>query len=152
MIFIVPAEIEDARELTNVCIKAFEEDKLLYGEMPPKLDTVMWHKQNILAGQYYKIIEDNIIVGGIKLFHLQNGYMRVGTIYIDPDYQNRGIGSEALKFIENQFSKVKIWSLDTPYKSYRNHHFYEKLGYSRVGEEKPDPGKEFCLYVYEKKV
>ncbi len=41
---------------------------------------------------------------------------------------------------------------ETPYKSYRNHHFYEKLGYSRVGEEKPDPGKEFCLYIYEKKV
>ena len=77
---------------------------------------------------------------------LKQSIWRVGTIYIDPDYQNRGIGSEALKFIENQFSNVKIWSLDTPYKSYTNHHFYEKLGYSRVGEEKPNPGNEFSMY------
>ncbi len=152
MTFIIPAEIKDANELRNVCIKAFEEDKLLYGERPPELDTTIWHKRNIAEGLYYKIIEDNIIVGGLKLFLLQDGHMRLGTIYIDPDYQNRGIGSKTLKFIENQFPNVKKWSLDTPYKSYRNHHFYEKLGYSRVGEEKPEPDNEFCLYVYEKRV
>jgi len=45
---------------------------------------------------------------------------------------------------------VKKWSLDTPYLSYRNHHFYEKMGYKKVGETQLEKGSKFRLFEYEK--
>jgi GNAT superfamily N-acetyltransferase len=147
---IIPAEVKDSTELMNICIRAFDEDKKLYGAIPPNMEKVMWHRQNIKSGFYYKIIENGSIVGGIKLFNLGKGHMRLGAIYIDPDYQNRHIGSTALEFIERKFPDTKKWSLDTPYKSYRNHYFYEKLGYTKIAEEHPEKDKEFVLFIYEK--
>ncbi len=150
MTVIIPAEEKDATDLRNICIKAFEEDKKLYGTMPPNMEKVTWHRQNIESGLYYKIIEEGKIVGGIKLFNSGNGHMRLGTIYIDPDYQNKHIGTEAITIIEREFPDINKWSLDTPYKSYRNHHFYEKLGYKKIAEEHPEQNKEFTLFIYEK--
>ncbi len=150
MTVIIPAEEKDATGLRNICIKAFEEDKKLYGTMPPNIEKVSWHRQNIKSGLYYKIIEEGKIVGGIKLFNSGKGHMRLGTIYIDPDYQNKHIGTEAITIIEREFPDINKWSLDTPYKSYRNHHFYEKLGYKKIAEEHPEQNKEFTLFIYEK--
>lgn len=150
MAVIIPAEEKDATGLRNICIKAFEEDKKLYGTAPPNMEKVTWHRQNIESGLYYKIIEEGKIVGGIKLFNSGKGHMRLGTIYIDPGYQNKHIGTEAITIIEREFPDINKWSLDTPYKSYRNHHFYEKLGYKKIAEEHPEQNKEFTLFIYEK--
>nr|WP_269809269.1 hypothetical protein [Enterovibrio nigricans] len=38
----------------------------------------------------------------------------------------------------------------TPYKAYRNHYFYEKLGYQKLGEFHPDPDDEFRVFEYQK--
>jgi GNAT superfamily N-acetyltransferase len=99
---------------------------------------------------YYKITHLDKIIGGIKLFDLGNNHFNLGTIYIDPVYQNMKISTKAIKFIEEEYPDVKIWSLDTPYKSYRNHYLYEKLGYVKVGEERPEQDRDFYLYLYEK--
>lgn len=142
----------DAKILREIAIKAFQDDYNTYGSMPPEIDTIGWHKSNIKSGMYYKIIYENKIVGGIKLFDLKNLHFRLGAIFIEPDYQNKKIGTEAIKFIEREYPNVKKWSLDTPYKSYRNHYLYEKLGYKKVAEEYPEQNKEFCLYIYEKHI
>jgi len=64
-----------------------------------------------------------------------------------------GIGAKAIKFLEQEFPEAKVWGLDTPYKSYGNHHFYEKMGYVKVRETEPINDKcGFYLYVYEKKM
>ncbi len=152
MTVILPAEIRDAEILREVCIKAFEEDKSMYGLMPPDIDKISWHKCNIDRGLYYKIVVNNEIVGGVKLFSINTRHYRVGTIYITPEHQNNNIGTEVINFIEGEYPQVKKWSLDTPYKSFRNHHFYEKLGYIKIGEEHPNQGSEFCLYLYEKNI
>jgi len=140
----------DVELLRDIALKAFRDDSILYGKMPPDIDSVKWHIMHIKSGMYYKIIYERKTVGGIKLFDFGNGHFRLGTIYIDPDYHNKKIGTEAISLIEKQFSHVKKWSLDTPYKSYRNHHFYEKLGYVKIGEECPEHDKEFYLFKYEK--
>jgi len=42
-----------------------------------------------------------------------------------------------------------VWTLDTPDYATRNHHFYEKFGYVRVGSE---PVEDFMLLAYEKHI
>jgi GNAT superfamily N-acetyltransferase len=147
---IIIAESEDARELRDVALKAFQDDYILYGSFPPDFDTIEFHKSNIESGMYFKIITDGKIIGGIKVFDLGSNHFRLGTIFIDPDFQNKKIGSTAIEFIEKKFPHAKKWSLDTPYKSYRNHYLYEKFGYVKVGEEYPEQNNEFCLFIYEK--
>ena len=67
------------------------------------------------------------------------------------EYQDRGIGSQAMNFIFSNYKNVTKWSLETPYRSFRNHHFYEKQGFVKVGEYKPyDNHNEFVLFKYEK--
>lgn len=43
--------------------------------------------------------------------------------------------------------------LHTPYKNFRNHHFYEKMGYKKIGETQPKEDKNgFYLFEYEKRI
>ena len=39
-----------------------------------------------------------------------------------------------MQLIESEFPEAMEWSLDTPHLNGKNHHFYEKLGYIKVGE------------------
>ncbi|MCL9777185.1 hypothetical protein [Vibrio methylphosphonaticus] len=55
-----------------------------------------------------------------------------------------------MELIENEYSHVPVWNLVTPYKAYRNHHFYEKLGYRKVGEVQPNPDNDFKVFEYQK--
>lgn len=146
------AHEEDAEILKEIGLKAFAEDKKEYGSFPQGIDSIDWHISQIKSGMYYKIIFEGRIVGGIRVFDMKEGHYRLGSIYLLPEFQNRGIGHQTMKFIENRFPDAQKWSLDTPSKSFRNHYFYEKHGYVKVGEVQPDKGLEFYLFLYEKTV
>ncbi|OAB32511.1 hypothetical protein PMSD_16105 [Paenibacillus macquariensis subsp. defensor] len=60
--------------------------------------------------------------------------MHLDKLFIHKDYQGKGIGISSMLFIEQQFANVMIRTLYTPHLSFRNHHFYEKLGYEKVKE------------------
>lgn len=140
----------DAKVLRDVAIKAFEDDRVKYGSMPPGIETLEWHLAKVRNGMYYKIILENRIIGGINLYNLGNGHFRLGAIFIEPEYQNQGIGTKAIDFIENTYPHIKRWSLDTPYQNYKNHDFYERQGYVKVDEIKPVNDIDFWLFEYVK--
>jgi GNAT superfamily N-acetyltransferase len=97
---------------------------------------------------YYKILDDKRIIGGFIVFNQGGGVCHLGRIYLDPDFQDRGIGGQAIEFIEKLFPAAKKWTLDTPSWAVRNHHFYEKHGYVKVGEQPLGP--DMVLFLYEK--
>jgi GNAT superfamily N-acetyltransferase len=142
----------DAIELTGVAIRAFGDDKVKYGSYPPGIDTVKQHITFMKIADYFKIIKDNIIIGGMIVFHDRAGNYTLGSIFLEPAAQNHGIGKQAIDFLERFFPSAKKWSLDTPYLNFRNHHFYEKMGYKKVGEMLPHKNNDFCLFLYEKKM
>lgn len=149
MIHFKKANISDAEEIVELKVRAFSEEVLLYGFGPPGYDSVEKEKKLIENGFYYKILDNSKIIGGIIIFDKGNGHFRLGGLFIDLDYQNKGVGTKSIEFIEKEFSKVKKWSLETPYLSYRNHHFYEKMGFKKIGETYPQEN-EFNLFEYEK--
>ena len=84
---------------------------------------------------YFKFVKEGKIIGGIGIYDKGDLHYRIGSLsYLDLDYQNQGIGSLAMNFIEKEFAYVLKWTLETPYKSYINHHFYEKFGLKKIGE------------------
>ena len=61
-----------------------------------------------------------------------------------PDYQNQGIGSQAMTFLEETYPHINQWTLDTPVWAKRNQRFYEKHGYVKTGTMM---GGELVLYT-----
>ena len=150
MIKFIKAKFEDAEKLTEVQIKTFDDDaRRFFGQPnggPPSYNSVKWQLMIMRKGIYYKILDENTIIGGIIVFKVKPGHYNLGRIYIDPEYQDKGIGTQAMNFVESTFSDAQKWTLETPKLAYRNHHFYEKLGYIRVGNDGPDG------YSYEKRL
>jgi GNAT superfamily N-acetyltransferase len=144
------AAAEDAEALVRVQIAAFHHDSVLYPDVeiggPPGYDSVEHALTKIRDEVYYAIRADGHIVGGIVVFDKGAGHWHLDLIYIDPAYHDRGIGSQALPFLEETHHASK-WTLDTPSWAVRNRHFYEKFGYVKVGEE-VYPG--ITLIAYEK--
>lgn len=145
---------EDIEKLIEIAVRAFEKDLINYGAIPPGIDTAEWHSVKIMGGMYYKILCDSVVVGAMNLYIREESHYRLGSIFIDPEYQNLGIGSKAIAFIEDKYKHVKKWSLDTPFKNSENQKFYEGKGYKKIGESKIDipGGKLFILFDYEKSI
>lgn len=142
----------DAETLVGVQVAAFHDDTRLYGvELggPPGYDSVEVMLGKIREDECYKILYDGQIVGVIILFGRGEGHFHLDVIAIHPDYHNRGIGAQAMQFIEQAYP-AKLWTLDTPLYALRNQHFYEKCGYARVGESTEPDG--LILIAYEKRV
>lgn len=152
MINFTITERKDAEILRDISVKAFNDDLKKYGSLPPGIDTINWHTSKVGNGMYYKILVDDTIVGGMKLFDRGNNDFRLGAIFISPAYQNQGIGSKAIKFIETEYNHIKKWTLDTPYLNTRNHKFYEKHGYKKIDEIQPQKDVEFYLFIYQKEL
>jgi GNAT superfamily N-acetyltransferase len=142
------ASAVDAEALKNMSIIAFTSDFKQYGSFPPHIQSVEWHLSQIEKGHYYKIKYNGEMVGGICLILQGASLVKIKYVFIAESFQNKRIGSQAMKLIEGHYSNVATWSLVTPYKAYRNHHFYEKLGYVKIREIQPDPNDEFKVFKY----
>ena len=142
----------DAQALVNVQIRAFHDDARLYPGVeiggPPGYDSLDEMIKTLASYHCHKIVCDGLIVGGLVVFDCGHGHFHLDRIFIDPDYHNRGIGTQAMEFIEATYPASK-WSLDTPIWSVRNHHFYEKLGFVRIKEV---PADGITLLYYEKQL
>ncbi len=147
------ATAADAEALVKVQIAAFHDDARLYPgvEMggPPGYDSVENMLQKIREDECYKIMDEGQTIGGIILFEKEQGHFHLDVLCIEPAYHNRGIGTRAMQFIEQTYPATR-WTLHTPTYAIRNQHFYEKLGYVKVGEE-PE-GDDITLIVYEKQL
>ncbi len=134
----------DAKTLAIISGRAFDND-VNYGAPgpggPPGYKHEMWQIRMMTRGQYYKIIQDEeapLIIGGFIVFQNSYGDCELGRIFIEPEYQNQGIGTQAMAFMEKAFPEARRWTLGTPAWNLRTQHFYEKAGYVKVRDEGRD--------------
>ena len=53
--------------------------------------------------------------------------------------------------LEEEYTEARTWMLETPDYSKRNHHFYEKCGFKKIGEHVfEDGGKSFVFIKHTK--
>lgn len=129
----------DAVALTALQVEAFEADARRYSDAPPGgppgYDDVAWQVARMSRGGYFKILEEDALVGGAIVFRTGPASCEVGRIWVAPDREGRGVGGRALELLEQAFPEAVVWTLDTPSWATRNHRFYEHRGYRRVREE-----------------
>ena len=149
----------DIPELTRVMTRAFDDDsrKHLGVEKggPEGYDDGEFFRRWLLPVEQsigYKILLDGQVIGGVIVWTFEHRKNTLGTIFIDPDYQDQGVGSRTWRFIEQTYPDTESWTLGTPSWATKNHHFYEKkCGFNKIREEEtPDhPGTTF---IYQKVV
>jgi len=98
----------------------------------------------------YKILLYGKIVGCVIVWIFEHGKNWLGTIFVDPEYQDWGIGTRAWRFIEEIYPDAKSWTLETPSWAIKNHYFYEnKCGFKKI-QEKEDSEHPGTSFVYRK--
>ena len=141
--------LEDIEKLLPIQKSSFQEDLEKYEdfETNPACETSEKLAENIKKYHHYTILYDDAIIGAIDV-RGNDERMHIDKVFISPTIQNKGIGTAAIHFLEEQFPNVKLWTLYTPYLSFRNHHFYEKFGYQKTKETQLTP--KLILFKYEK--
>jgi GNAT superfamily N-acetyltransferase len=138
MIRFEKAKAKDATSLARVSRRAFDYD-IHYGAPgpggPPGYKSDQWQSKMMRIGQYYKILADEQIIGGFIIFRKAPREYELGRIFIDPDFQNQGIGAQTFEFIWKEFPLAKSWTLSTPAWNQRNRHFYKKVGFVKIGQD-----------------
>ena len=74
-------------------------------------------------------------VGVIRVVSIDENTMRISPMMILPEHQNKGYAQKALSEIENMYSHIKYWQLDTIKEEEKLCYLYEKVGYVKTGKE-----------------
>ncbi|WP_199880558.1 GNAT family N-acetyltransferase [Bacillus massiliglaciei] len=124
--------LEDITALLAIQQAAFQEDLEKYEdfETSPACETPEKLEENIHTYHHFTILDGETIIGAIDVRGHQE-HRHIDKLFIAPSYQNKGAGTAAMEFLKNQFPDAQRWSLYTPSLSFRNHHFYEKSGFTK---------------------
>ena len=149
----------DIPELTEVMTRAFDDDAQKHlGQPkggPPGYDNGNFFREWLFEYEQtvgYKAVSDGKIVGAIIVWILPGDHNILGAMFVDPAFQDRGVGTRIWQFIETTYPQTKTWRLATPVWATKNHHFYEaKCGFQKV-ESDPIIGSPEGEIVYWKEI
>ena len=102
---------------------------------PPGYSSEHWQSKMMGQGSYYKILSDEHLIGGLVVRQKWHDHYELTRIFILPECQDQGIGTQAMAFAEETFAAARRWTLDTPEWNHRTRHFYRKLGYTEVWQD-----------------
>ena len=129
---------DDALILARISERAFHSD-IHCGATglggPPGYSSDVWQIRMMTAGKYYKILFNDQIIGGFIVRVTGYQYNELTRIFVDPNFQNQGIGTQTFEFMWTEFPEVKRWTLGTPAWNRRTRHFYKKVGFLEIGED-----------------
>lgn len=95
------ASIKDAEQIKSISVKSFTPDFELYGSYPPGIESLNWYETEIEKGNYYKIICDGDVAGGIYLIPISADEMEIKFLFISDAFQNMRLGSTTMELIES---------------------------------------------------
>ena len=146
----------DIKLLTPIMKKAFDDDAQKHLNRPeggpPGYDDGEFFRTWLLPYQEsvgYKISYQDTLIGGVIVWILPENHNILGTIFIDPEYQDRGLGQQTWDFIEITYPDTKSWRLATPTWATKNHHFYKRCGFSEVDSDSLIPPED-DITIYRK--
>ncbi len=133
----------DIPALTALMTRAFDDDTLKHrGQAkggPPGYDDGGFFREWVLGYKEsvgYSVLLGDALVGCVIVWDMPDGHNLLGTVFVDPAYQDRGLGTRIWQWVETAYPDAKSWRLETPCWATKNHYYYEiKCGFERVGEQ-----------------
>ena len=98
------------------------------------------------------ILYDNRPVGCISCHSNAPQEYEIGCLCVIPEYQGKGIGTQAIQFVRNYYDDWKRLSLVTPLYKRENVRFYtEKCGFQIIGTKR-DGNLELARFLMERSI
>lgn len=144
------AIVEDIEAMINVQNQSFYDEYIKYGACPAYNESHEAMEKCIRIQKVYVVIESAKIIGDVILYKLEDHKYHIQVVSLVPEFHNKGIGKIVMMYIEKDNPEVKVWELATPSESYRNHHFYRKLGYEKYGEF--EHSEKLTMFQFRKKI
>ena len=124
------AIIEDAELLVNIYNASFYDDYVRFGTCPGYGQTKEMMEESISKYLKHIILCDNEPVGCVSCIDLGEGVYEVGCLCVIPEYQGKGIGTQAIRFVKSIYEDWVRLTLVTPIDKKENVKFYtEKCGF-----------------------
>ena len=143
------AEKSDAEQLIDIYNSAFYDDYVRYGECPAYGRTVEQMENSIESFPKEIVISDNTPVGVISVEETGDGIYYIGCLCVVPEYQGKGIGTQAFRHLLTVYPDWKKFVLITPADKEENIRFYtEKCGF-RVGGISMDGNVKVVKFIKE---
>ena len=141
------AETADAEVLIDIYNSAFYSDYVRYGECPAYGHTRETMERSITNYPKFVILCDGKAVGCVSCKKVEAGVYEVGCLCVVPEYQGKGIGTQAIRFITSYYDDWDRFTLITPTDKAENVKFYtEKCGFEIVSTE-TDGSVEVARFV-----
>jgi N-acetylglutamate synthase-like GNAT family acetyltransferase len=143
------ADVKDARDILDLQKLAYQSEAAIWNDytIPPLMQSLEEMEQDFQKQVVLKATIDGRIVGSVRAYS-KDDTCYIGRVIVHPDCQNRGLGKQIMKAIEDHFAGVDRYELFTGQKSERNLYFYQKLGYRIFRSERLN---ERVMLVYMEK-
>ncbi|MDR1663672.1 MAG: GNAT family N-acetyltransferase [Clostridiales bacterium] len=105
----------DILKLSDIMKRAFDEDTRIHlGQNsggPPGYDNGDFMREWYLheGVSAFTISKDGTYIGAIALWINQNNENYLGNMFLDPDYQNKGLGTVVWKYVEQKYPDTEKW-------------------------------------------
>lgn len=127
---------EDADLLIEICDASFYSDYIRYGICPGYGRTKEQMEESIIRRPKHIILCDNKPVGCVSYTELDAGVYEVACLCVVPEFQGKGIGTQAIQFLKTYLKDWKRLTLVTPADKEENVKFYtEKCGFHMESTE-----------------
>jgi N-acetylglutamate synthase and related acetyltransferases len=144
------AALEDAELLISIYNASFYSDYLRYGACPGYGKSKEMMEESIRCCPKHIILCDNVPVGCVSCKKLEAGVYEIACLCVIPEFQGRGIGTQAIRFAKTLHEDWKKLTLVTPIDKEENVRFYtEKCGFQMVSSE-TDANVELARFVLER--
>lgn len=140
----------DAELLVNIYNASFYDDYVRYGSCPGYGQTKEEMEESIGKYLKYIILCDDEPVGCVSYTKLGAGEYEIGCLCVIPEYQGKGIGTQAMRFLKTLLEDWKTFTLVTLIDKKENVRFYtEKCGF-RIESTERDGNVELARFVAER--
>ncbi len=144
------AKKEDAKLLVQIYNAAFYSDYIRFGTCPGYGMTTEKMEDSINVYPKHIILCDSKPVGCVSCKSIGQQDYEIGCLCIIPEYQGKGIGTQAVKFVQSFYDDWKSLTLITPLAKQENVKFYtEKCGFRIVSREQ-DGSVELVRFLMER--
>ena len=152
MISFRQAAMDDAGLLADIDNASFFSDYLRFGACPGYGKTIEMMEESIRLYPKHIIWCDNKPVGCISCHQIRPQEYEIGCLCVIPEYQGKGIGTQAVRFAQKYYGDWKRMTLVTPVYKRENIRFYtERCGFQIVGTER-DGNTKLARFLMERQI